>query len=480
MTKLADPNSRKEILLQALAESRQALKPQIVNALVPYGDIEVVQELIRLLGEERNFKAEIRDRLLLSLCQALGSCPSEQGLRSLQEFLKSTPDSGNDTLLAAETAIKQIRRSLPAEKKNPVQSKSVGPASTAQENLHAPERGDAMSITSLPEEQQIRELLAKGEKAEGMRLLKEMIAEIARKRRFEDAENLREWLIEIDPMALSDIIKAAEIIENEKNAAINTDHFAVWSALRAVLDPSEFSTLYHSMEHKRFTKGEVIVKQGSPQSALYFINSGRVELFFQEHGKDIQVKTIGPGEILGAGTFFETSVWTISARSLGAELSCLKMDKLQKWQKNYPALESKLNDFCMRFKIPHESFRKMGRERRVFGRIRIAGRVAMSLLDKDGKETGIGAKGELFDISAGGVAFFLRISQKKNARLLFGRKVHLTMASKIIPEFSMTGIILAVRSQPVVGNEYSVHVRFGRVLDQNELKGLADAGKEKL
>jgi hypothetical protein len=156
------------------------------------------------------------------------------------------------------------------------------------------------------------------------------------------------------------------------------------------------------------------------------------------------------------------------------------MDMLEKWQKNYPALESKLNDFCIRFKIPHESFRRTGRDRRVFERIRIAGRVAMSMLDKGGKNTGIGATGELFDISAGGVAFFLRISQKKNARLLFGRKVRLTMASKITREFSMTGTILAVRSQPVVGNEYSVHVRFGRVLDQNELKNLIDEGKEKL
>ena len=478
--KLTDPNNRKEILLQALAESRQALKPQIVKSLAPYSDTEVAQELIRLLAEERNFNTEIRDSLLLSLCETLGNCPSEQVFRSLQEFLKNTPHLGTDILQAAETAIRQIKISLPTEKKNPVQAKTLRPVSTAQENLSASERGNTLSITNLSEEQQIREFLAKNEKEKGTRLLKETIAEMARKRRFEDAENLRDWLMEIDPMALSDIINAAEIIENEKNTAINKDYFAIWSDLREVLDPNEFSTLYHSLDHKQFSKGEIIITQGSPQSALYFVNSGRVELFFQENGKDVQIKTIGQGEILGAGTFFETSVWTMSARSLGAEMSCLKIDKLQQWQKNLPALESKLNDFCIRFKIPHESFRRMGRDRRVFERVRIAGRVAMSLLDKNGKETGIGATGELFDLSAGGVAFFLRISQKKNARLLFGKKVHLTMASTVIPNFIMTGNILAVRSQPVVGNEYSVHVRFNRVLDQNELKNLLDAGKEKL
>jgi len=76
--KLTDPNNRKEILLQALAESRQALKPQIVKSLAPYSDTEVAQELIRLLAEERNFNTETRDGLLLSLCETLGNCPSEQ------------------------------------------------------------------------------------------------------------------------------------------------------------------------------------------------------------------------------------------------------------------------------------------------------------------------------------------------------------------------------------------------------------------
>jgi hypothetical protein len=44
--KLTDPESRKGILLRALADSRQALKPQIVEALVPYGDAEVAQGLV--------------------------------------------------------------------------------------------------------------------------------------------------------------------------------------------------------------------------------------------------------------------------------------------------------------------------------------------------------------------------------------------------------------------------------------------------
>ena len=477
--KLTDAKTRKEILLRLLSESRQALKPQIVKSLALYGDAEVARGLIRLLAEEGTFEAEIRKRLLLYICQALGYCPSELALRSLQEFLKKAQHPGDDILWAAEMAIRQIKVSLMEEKNKPLQSDGDYPLSDSQKTLCENEKGSGMSLTNLPEEQQVRNFLAKGEKERGKHLLQEMIAATARQRRFEEAEKLRDWIIEIEPMALADVIKATETIENEKAAAIDKDDFAVWAPLREVLDLDEFSALYHLMEKQRFTNGEIIVKQGARQSVLFFVNSGRVELLFQENGKNISVKTIEKGEILGGGTFFETSVWTVSVRSLGAELSCLRMDKLQQSQNKFPALESKLNDFCARFKLPYELFRKMGRDRREFERFLIKGRVGMSLLDNDGKETGVGAKGELFDISIGGVGFFLRISQKKNTRSLLGRRVRITMASTVAQEFSTSGTVLAVRSQPVVGNEYSAHVQFDRVLDQNQLKELVAAGSQK-
>ena len=306
-----------------------------------------------------------------------------------------------------------------------------------------------------------------------------MIDEMLRQRMFQYAERLRDLLIEIDPMALNDIIRTAEMIENEKIAAIDKNHLSVWSAMVEVLGLHEFLTLYYSLEHKRFAKGEILVNQGSRDAVLYFVNSGRVDLFFQEKGKDVLIKTVGAGEILGAGTIFEASTWTFTVRSLGAEVSLLKPDSLQKWQKDYPGLESKLSDFCVRFKVPHESFRKMGRDRRVFQRVQIAGRVEMVLLE--GKGTRIGAKGDLFDISAGGVSFSLRISQKNNARLLFGRKVGLSLTSAGSSRLSITGVILALRSQPAIGNEYSVSVQFNRQLTQKELKDLivSAQGKEK-
>ncbi len=335
-----------------------------------------------------------------------------------------------------------------------------------------------MTSTGLPEEQQIRKLFDQGEKEQGKKLLLKLIESLAGQRNFAKAEELREWLIEIDSLALSDIIKAAEIIEKEKEAAVDKEYLNTWSGLSDLLDPEDFSSLYHILEHRSFAKGEIIARQGSRQSALYFINSGRVELFYRENDKEILIKTLGPGDILGSGTFFEVSVWTLSARSLGAELSLLQVIKLQELKEEHPSLESSLNDFCLKFRIPYESIKKLGRDRRTLERKRIRGRTAMSLLDKDRKNTGVGAKGELFDISVGGLSFFLRISQKKNARLLLGRKVRMALPLSGERSFHVMGTILAVRSQPVVGNEYSVHICFDKELSPRDLLELLNVSKE--
>lgn len=331
--------------------------------------------------------------------------------------------------------------------------------------------GDDMSIANLPEERQILDLLGKGEEEKGKKLLLEVIAVTAGKGRFEDAENLRKWLIEIDPMALDIIVKAAKIIDNEKIAVIDEGHLATWSDLLEIIDLNEFSGLYHSLEHRWFADGEMIAGRGSAQSVLYFINSGRVELFLHEDEKDVPVRTMGQGEILGADFFFEASIWTINARSLGAELSCLELDRLQQYQTDFPALEANLYDFCRRFRIHRDSMEKIGRDCRVFERFRIDGRVIIRLLDKAGNTTGIRAKkGDLFDISAGGVSLRLLFPLKKYVRLFFGRKVNLAMELPTGSMFKMTGIILSLRIQPYAGRLYTVNVRFSRMLHQDELK----------
>ena len=65
-------------------------------------------------------------------------------------------------------------------------------------------------------------------KEAAVELLFDLILRHAREKNFEKAEALRERLFEVDPMSLTEIIKSAEIIEEEKNESIDPDHLNVW------------------------------------------------------------------------------------------------------------------------------------------------------------------------------------------------------------------------------------------------------------
>jgi CRP-like cAMP-binding protein len=321
-----------------------------------------------------------------------------------------------------------------------------------------------------PEDRKIQELLNRNRKGEAVALILEQIEICAAKKQFEPAEKLRDWLMQIDPTLLKEIIRAAEIIEEGKNASISDELSSVWNKLINTLSIEEFSSLYHVMVHKQYNNGELIARQGEFLSTLFFVNSGRVQLYSASHGQEYVLKVVKAGEILGAETFFDISIWTMSARSLGADLSLLTWDRLLKLKESNPALQTKLMDFCSRFKLTDNVFSKPGTTRRVFERVKVSGKVAIALQNQAGKESYIGAKGDLMDISRGGLAFSLRFSRKKNAIALLGQDLRVTVRTDASP-FSVdrNGVVKAVQCHDFVGNDYSIHMEFGEVLSRAEV-----------
>ena len=286
--------------------------------------------------------------------------------------------------------------------------------------------------------------------------------------------------MDIDPMALTEIIRAAEVIEEEKVASVDRDHAETWSGLYDVLSTEEFATLYHAMKQKTYQNEELIVNQGSMQSGLYFISSGKVKIFFTDKRGEVLVKVATKGEILGAETVFDASVWTVSAASMTrSQVMVLKTDKIAKWRDDYPSLESKLSDFCMKSESLKQFFKISGKDRRQARRFKLAGRTNNMLLDSKGNDTGITSKGDLFDISTGGVSFYLRISQKKNAKLLLGRGMRITLPTSgtTSKQMMVTGAIIAVRGHQAMENEYSVHVKFIEPLGPTELQSIVKASQ---
>ncbi len=475
---------RKNILIRALSLAGEGMKEQVVKALTAVVDDEVVGHLIELLKDQEQFSSDIRGPLIQQICRAMAHSVSKDAIAALESFL-SQPRKGSVRKLepqvwrAAENAIEQIKNNL---KEKNSENRVELPQEDEIQEFPLQELEGTQLITKFPEEQQVKAYLEQGNTGRAKVLLSDLISKTAKMHQFTQADKLREWLIEIDPMALTDIIQAAEIIENEKTASIDKDHLEVWNALYDVLTTEEFNALYYSFENKKYSTEEIIVKQGTIRPALFFINSGRVKLYHRQDDMENLVKIVSRGEVIGAHSFFSSSVWTLNVSAMGdVELSILDLEKTEEWAKDFPALESKLNDFCMRFGGVKDFFAQTGKDRRVDKRLPLSGRINTIILDENGKDSGITSKGDLTDISSGGLSFFIHISQKRNARLLLGRNVRVVLPTESLESgklFRALGVIVAVFSHRVMQNEYSAHVRFDHPMNEKDMRGIIEALKQ--
>lgn len=470
---------KKEVLLRVASEASELLRSDAVKALIFFNDEDVATVLGELLGDHEHFSANIRDALLIDVCKVLGHCPYPPAVAALQSFLqlkgkRTGKKIGPVVWVAAEEARAQIEAAQREEEKRQLRQARLKMQEAWQGGQAADgDLSGAKDITGLPEEQAARTVLAQGKKETARKMVLDLVSRTARMRSFDQAERLREWLIEIDATALGDIVKAAEIIEEEKKASVDRGHLDVWKHLYRILTPEEYSTLYHCLEQRRYEHDEPIVNQGTHQTSLFFINSGTVKVFYRDGDNEIEVKSMVSGEILGAGVFFDASVWTVSAASVGpTDISILTLRDLLRWHEEYPALKSKLNDFCHKFEDIDRFFRLSDKDRRKDQRTSVSGRVSIDFLDRMGKSTGQKVKGELFDISSGGVSFFLRLSRKELSRSLIGTSVRILLPGREIGDAvaSCQGVILAVKGYRLLENEYSVHVKCDEPISAEQMQ----------
>ncbi len=515
--KLSDSSQRKEALLQMLGMVEDELKPVVLEELVPLADKEVARSVLPMLAEYAKFPENIRNELIFAIIQILGECTIFEAIKPLRRFLKryEADSTGGDPQIinATKVSIMQLElSSLDENAQRPAQEfegsalvespsdqgissdsidtyeaeevvVSESPSQSEKSNSHPnqPRQKDEKKNENGSEETRVRQLLKSGRKPEAVAIIMKYIEAAAKQRLFDKAEKLREKLIEIDSMMLTEIIRAAEIIEEEKIASILPEHLEIFEPLAKVLSEEEFSALYHAMSLEQYKNGEIVVQQGAFLSKLFFVTNGELQTTALVNDQHIPLNKIEAGQVLEGGSFFEASVWTINVNSLGTELLVLPRKQLEKLSENYPAIETKLIDFCAQFPSPSKILGRHKKNRRKFQRIPYSGRVSVTLLDKNHKAKAASFKGDLFDISRGGLAFSIRSSKKKNANLLLGNSVNLTLQSgsgikSLTKEF--TGVIVAVRGHHVVSNEYSVHVDFDRVLALNEIQELAGTEKK--
>ncbi len=326
------------------------------------------------------------------------------------------------------------------------------------------------------QEELIQKCLMENDKRCAIKVLLELITACAKEKDFKSAEALRDQIYEIDPMALTEIIRSAEIIEAAKSEAIDKDHRKTWSALYNNFSLEEANAFYFALKSAVYGANETVFQQGEHKRRLFLINRGRPKLIYSVNGTEVFLKLLSPGQIAGEDTIFSDTVCTTSMITLSeVELSFLDADVLEHLKKDFPMLESKLLDFVSKSEKILDLLKSKQLDRRRQIRIRVCGIGTAHLVNSARNPVGRPFSVEMCDVSQKGISFYVGITNKENAHHLVGRTLHITYchpqldSAKAINEF---GTIVAVRIHPYA--DCSIHIEFDDLLGKETIEDLSE------
>jgi len=454
--------ARKQFFLQELPRASVELQPLIVRQLGKVHDEGVILPLTDLLASSAGPPHHEKEQLQTEICIALARLRSKKAIPGLKKVVETKKIPGLDdyapsVIAAAESALHALE----------------GEESVLEDKEH-----NAMQAQLLRKHDPLAEReaaifrkAARGNTEEAKKELYDLVIECAKNKDFANAERLRERIYEIDPMALTEIIRSGEFIEKEKTGSITPNQLETWSDLLELLDPTEFSAIYHELEERDYEAEEIIVHQGDKNDELFFINQGTIKISYQKDGREVFVSTLLRGQIVGEN-FFDASFWTVTLTALTpVNVSVLKSGSFHRWQEAYPGLEAKLQSFYNRCNTTCHLLKKKGLDRRQHERVQLSRKIQIQLLDQNNRPIGRGFRGELADISRGGLSYLIRISKKENTRLLLGRNMRITIPISSDPgHIVISGLAIGVQPYDPLASDFSVHLRFSELLGDKTMQ----------
>ncbi|WP_457573980.1 cyclic nucleotide-binding domain-containing protein [Desulfolithobacter sp.] len=450
-----------DFLLHALQHGPRQLLGTVITLIGETGNDRFVTPLCELLEHNPFTNPSHRDELERKICRAMGRIGSKKAIPALKEILTRRKIPGSPPDKVCETAEIALARIQARNRSGEETSRTAGSAGSSPASEEGIQR----------REQEIFALAAKGETDKAKKKLVDLVLTCARNQDFTNAERLRDRIYEIDPLALQEIIRTGEIIEQEKAGAISSDHLEVWADLMDELTTEEFSAIYHELEERSFQPEETIVSQGDINDELFFINQGSIRVSYRQNDRELFIKTLSSGDLAGEN-FFNASFWTVTLTALSpVRLSVLRRKSFARWHEEFPGLESKLQDFYNRFNDIQSLLKKKKLDRRTYRRFELSRKIQVQMIDARGRKLGRAFRGSLCDISRGGLAFLVRISKKENGRLLLGRTMRLSIPTSDSAELMhLTGTVIGVHPFHLPESDYSIHIRFEEDLDQGTLQ----------
>jgi CRP-like cAMP-binding protein len=311
-------------------------------------------------------------------------------------------------------------------------------------------------------EKQVDALLAGGDRAGAVRTLFDLIVRHAESGRFPKAEALRERLMAVDDMALTEIIRSAEIIEAAKSAAVDPEHLRIFEALYGRLTEEERNALFFCLRPRSLTAGDILVRQGEFHQRLYFVDRGQLKLFFLRRGREQLLQTLDPGMLAGWETFLSICGASATLEALTqAQVRVLEQDALFDWKDRLPSLAAKLLDYLRQQQAANRRFTSPGGvERRTSRRVKIEGKASLQILDASGQPRSKPFRGDLADISATGLSLQIKTTER-SARMLLGHALQLVLSVVIAGRTHASecrGTVVALN--PLVFGDFTLHLKF--------------------
>jgi len=296
----------------------------------------------------------------------------------------------------------------------------------------------------------------------------------AQKHDFTKAESLREKIISMDPMALSEAIRAQEIIDTARLKPSDKGHMEIWSALYNQLSVDEANALFNEIHEVTFRPGQKIFEQGVPSHNLYFINVGQAKHLYTQGDREMFIKRVVPGNVAGEDTFFDASHCTSTLVAIDrVKANFIANEALNHWRATVPQLEGKLKNFCAREEKINDLLKRNSMDRRTQRRVVFPGRLLIKVVTSEGVPVGKTMQGKIGDVSIGGVSFFIKAADREHAQMLLGNKLHLrfNMPPNMV-EFERIGLALGVKHHTEATDsleKFSVHIKFDRRLSDKDI-----------
>jgi len=323
-------------------------------------------------------------------------------------------------------------------------------------------------------EQQANILIEQGQIDTAVKHIYDLIVAWGNKKNFSKANAWRNKLIEINPMAMTEIIESSEIIESAKANAIDYNHKKIWEHLYYSLTQDEGNSLYLKLNEREFPPGKILIQQGKLNNTLFFVDSGQLKTIFSQGGKANFINALEQGDTAGQDTFFNISNCTSTVITVSpTKIRFLERAALLDLENEFQGFTKKLESFCLRQEVKNTEtiLKEKALERRQNHRYKLAGKISAQIYDKKNNSVGPPLYGWLGDVSVGGASFFIECSSQYVGRTLLGRLTTLSIQFENGPQMEFYGQILGARFDLV--NTYTIHLKFTKSFDEEKLNEIA-------